>query len=125
MFVGTLSILVGWQWWTSNLGTLQPGRIYRSAQMGPSRLTETMDFADGRAAAGYRHPLLLMLDEFPTLGRMDVLQTALAPGGLPVMGDRIQLQQVLLNLLLKCRRGHAGGPAGAAQDGCPRHHRPP
>lgn len=37
-----------------------------------------MDFADGRAAAGYRHGLLLMLDEFPTLGRMDVLQTALA-----------------------------------------------
>lgn len=43
-----------------------------------SRLTEAMDFADGRAVAGYRHPLLLMLDEFPTLGRMDVLQTALA-----------------------------------------------
>jgi type IV secretion system protein VirD4 len=43
-----------------------------------SRLTEAMDFADGRAVAGYRHRLLLMLDEFPTLGRMDVLQTALA-----------------------------------------------
>jgi type IV secretion system protein VirD4 len=43
-----------------------------------SRLTETMDFADGGSVAGYRHPLLLMLDEFPTLGRMDVLQTALA-----------------------------------------------
>ena len=43
-----------------------------------SRLTEAMDFADGRTVAGYRHPLLLMLDEFPTLGRMDVLQTALA-----------------------------------------------
>src|SRR5205807_1322708 len=38
-----------------------------------SRLTEAMDFADGRTVAGYRHPLLLMLDEFPTLGRMDVL----------------------------------------------------
>jgi type IV secretion system protein VirD4 len=43
-----------------------------------SRLTETMDFAGGRTVVGYRHPLLLMLDELPTLGRMDVLQTALA-----------------------------------------------
>ncbi len=43
-----------------------------------SRLTETMEFAQGAPKPGHRHPLLLMLDEFPTLGRMDVLQTALA-----------------------------------------------
>jgi len=54
-----------------------------------SRLTEAMEFADGRTITGCRHPLLLMLDEFPTLGRMDVLQTALAY--LPGYGIRAYL----------------------------------
>jgi type IV secretion system protein VirD4 len=54
-----------------------------------SRLTESMDVAEGRTVARYRHPLLLMLDEFPTLGRMDVLQTALAY--LPGYGIRAYL----------------------------------
>jgi type IV secretion system protein VirD4 len=65
--------------------TVPPADIHRTRpllrlllQQIVSRLTEAMDFADGRAVAGYRHRLLLMLDEFPTLGRMDVLQTALA-----------------------------------------------
>ena len=36
------------------------------------RLTETLD------AAGRRHRLLLMLDEFPALGRLDFFESALA-----------------------------------------------
>jgi len=44
-----------------------------------SRLTETMDITTNPdAPATDRRQLLLMLDEFPALGRMDVLQTALA-----------------------------------------------
>jgi type IV secretion system protein VirD4 len=39
------------------------------------RLTESMDFG-GRTA--YRHRLLLLLDEFPSLGRLDFFETALA-----------------------------------------------
>ncbi|MBC3466847.1 conjugal transfer protein TraG [Pseudomonas sp. RW10S2] len=39
------------------------------------RLTESLDGSDGIAR---RHPLLLMLDEFPALGRLDFFETALA-----------------------------------------------
>ncbi|MCW0423965.1 conjugal transfer protein TraG [Xanthomonas sacchari] len=39
------------------------------------RLTESLDGADGSAR---RHKLLLMLDEFPALGRLDFFETALA-----------------------------------------------
>ena len=39
------------------------------------RLTERLD---GIAAGGRRHRLLLMLDEFPALGRLDFFETALA-----------------------------------------------
>lgn len=39
------------------------------------RLTESMEFG-GKTA--YRHRLLLLLDEFPTLGRLDFFETALA-----------------------------------------------
>jgi len=39
------------------------------------RLTESMDFG-GKTA--YRHKLLLLLDEFPSLGRLDFFETALA-----------------------------------------------
>jgi len=41
-------------------------------------LTERMSFLDGRSVAGYRHRLLLMIDEFPALGRLEVFQEALA-----------------------------------------------
>nr|MDQ2696385.1 type IV secretory system conjugative DNA transfer family protein [Pseudomonadota bacterium] len=41
------------------------------------RLTERMDFADGGPTAHYKHRLLLMLDEFAALGRLDFLQSAL------------------------------------------------
>ncbi|MDU1799369.1 MAG: type IV secretory system conjugative DNA transfer family protein, partial [Pseudomonas aeruginosa] len=39
------------------------------------RLTESLDGSDG---IGRRHKLLLMLDEFPALGRLDFFETALA-----------------------------------------------
>ncbi len=42
------------------------------------RLTETMSFEGGRAVAHYRQPLLLMLDEFPALGRLRFFQESLA-----------------------------------------------
>jgi len=42
------------------------------------RLTERMDFEDGRHVPRYRHRLLLMLDEFATLGRLDFFQTQLS-----------------------------------------------
>jgi type IV secretion system protein VirD4 len=41
-------------------------------------LTEKMDFRGGRSVAAYRHRLLLMIDEFPSLGRLDVFQESLA-----------------------------------------------
>ena len=42
------------------------------------RLTETMSFEDGRQVPHYQHPLLLMLDEFPALGRLRFFQESLA-----------------------------------------------
>ena len=76
--------------------TIPPSDIYRTRpllrlllQQIVSRLTETMDFGEGREGRPYRNPVLLMLDEFPTLGRMDVLQTALAY--LPGYGIRAYL----------------------------------
>jgi type IV secretion system protein VirD4 len=75
--------------------TIPPSDIYRTRpllrlllQQIVSRLTETMDFGEGRGDR-YRNPVLLMLDEFPTLGRMDVLQTALSY--LPGYGIRAYL----------------------------------
>jgi type IV secretion system protein VirD4 len=41
-------------------------------------LTSEMKFADGRSVAQYKHRLLLMIDELPSLGRLEILQTALA-----------------------------------------------
>ena len=40
--------------------------------------TTTMIYRDGRAVADYKHPLLLMLDEFPTLGRLEILAESLS-----------------------------------------------
>jgi len=42
------------------------------------RLTESMAFADGKSVAGYLHRLLLMIDEFPALGKLDIFAEALA-----------------------------------------------
>ena len=37
-----------------------------------------MDFSDGEENKGFKHRLLFLLDEFPALGKMDVLEKALA-----------------------------------------------
>ena len=41
-------------------------------------LTTTLNYKDGRAVSANRHPLLMMLDEFPTLGHLAVLGEALS-----------------------------------------------
>ncbi len=41
-------------------------------------LTAKMEFRDGRSVANYKHRLLLMIDELPSLGRLEILQSALA-----------------------------------------------
>ena len=43
-----------------------------------NRLTERLEYRDGRAIAGYRHRLLLMIDEFPSLGRLDMFAESLS-----------------------------------------------
>jgi type IV secretion system protein VirD4 len=40
-------------------------------------LAAKMDFKDGRSSEGYKHRLLLLLDEFPSLGKMDLFERAL------------------------------------------------
>lgn len=42
------------------------------------RLTEKMDFEDGSSVKGYRHRLLALIDELPSLRKLDVLQDGLA-----------------------------------------------
>jgi type IV secretion system protein VirD4 len=42
------------------------------------RLTERLEYRDGRAITGYRHRLLLMIDEFATLGRLDMFADSLS-----------------------------------------------
>lgn len=40
--------------------------------------TEEMGFEDGRSVASYKHRMLLMLDEFPALGKLELIEEALA-----------------------------------------------
>ena len=42
------------------------------------RLTESMEFKDGRGVDGFQHRLLLMIDEFPSLGKLDIFAESLA-----------------------------------------------
>jgi type IV secretion system protein VirD4 len=42
------------------------------------RMTEDMAFKDGQSVANYKHRLLLMIDEFPSLGKLDIFEEALA-----------------------------------------------
>ena len=42
------------------------------------RLTESMEFEDGRASTGHKHRLLLMLDEFMAFGKLEIFERALA-----------------------------------------------
>jgi len=41
-------------------------------------LADKMDFEKGRPVARYKHRLLMMLDEFPSLGKLEILQESLA-----------------------------------------------
>jgi len=41
-------------------------------------LADKMDFDKGRPVAHYRHRLLMMLDEFPSLGKLEIMQESLA-----------------------------------------------
>lgn len=41
-------------------------------------LADRMEFEGGRPRAHYRHRLLMMLDEFPSLGRLEIMQESLA-----------------------------------------------
>lgn len=41
-------------------------------------LTEKMEFKGGRSVAGFKHRLLLLIDEFPSLGKLEIFEQALA-----------------------------------------------
>lgn len=41
------------------------------------QLADRMTFQEGRSVAHYKHRLLAMLDEFPSLGRLDIMQESL------------------------------------------------
>ena len=65
-----------------------------------NRLTESMQFAHGRSVQTNRHRLLMMIDEFPTLGRMDGIVNAMgytAGYGIKfylIVQDKTQLNRV-------------------------------
>ncbi|MDL2285504.1 type IV secretory system conjugative DNA transfer family protein [Desulfovibrio sp. OttesenSCG-928-F07] len=42
------------------------------------RATEKMEFAGGTSVAGYKHRLLMMLDEFTALGKLEIMERAIA-----------------------------------------------
>ena len=41
-------------------------------------LADKMDFENGRPVAHYKHRMLMMLDEFPSLGKLEIMQESLA-----------------------------------------------
>jgi type IV secretion system protein VirD4 len=41
-------------------------------------LAKKMEFRDGRSIEGYKHRLLLLLDEFPSLGKLDLFEKAMS-----------------------------------------------
>ncbi|MDR3631433.1 MAG: type IV secretory system conjugative DNA transfer family protein [Desulfocapsaceae bacterium] len=51
-------------------------RIFMTQLLG--RLTEKMEFADGAGKAAYKHRLLLMLDEFTSLGKLPIVERGIA-----------------------------------------------
>jgi type IV secretion system protein VirD4 len=42
------------------------------------RLTEKMDFKDGQPIKSYKHRLLLLMDEFPALGKLELFEQSMA-----------------------------------------------
>lgn len=73
-------------------------RIFVAQLLG--RFTEHMEFAEGTSKAAYKHRLLLMLDEFTSLGKLAIIERAIAyMAGYGVKGyfivqDTKQLNQV-------------------------------
>jgi len=61
----------------SDLGRTRP-LVRMLLNQALQRLTEKLSYRDGRAVPHYRHPLLLMIDEFPALGRLGFFQDSLA-----------------------------------------------
>ncbi|MDL2260392.1 type IV secretory system conjugative DNA transfer family protein, partial [Deltaproteobacteria bacterium OttesenSCG-928-K17] len=51
-------------------------RIFVAQMLG--RITEKMEFEDGASKASYRHRMLLMLDEFTSLGKLSIVERAIA-----------------------------------------------
>ncbi|MDL2226468.1 type IV secretory system conjugative DNA transfer family protein [Deltaproteobacteria bacterium OttesenSCG-928-M10] len=51
-------------------------RIFVAQMLG--RITEKMEFEDGASKAGYKHRLLLMLDEFTSLGKLAIVERGIA-----------------------------------------------
>jgi type IV secretion system protein VirD4 len=51
-------------------------RIFVAQMLG--RLTEKMEFEDGTSKANYKHRMLLMLDEFTSLGKLAIVERAIA-----------------------------------------------
>lgn len=43
-----------------------------------SRRVEKMEFAEGRSVTGYKHRLLMMLDEFTAIGKLQIVEKAIA-----------------------------------------------
>ncbi|GAA5110013.1 type IV secretory system conjugative DNA transfer family protein [Bartonella jaculi] len=60
-----------------NLDRMRPLARLLLTQMVLS-LSDRMEFDDGRSKTNHKHRLLLMLDEFPTLGKLDIFEKALA-----------------------------------------------
>lgn len=59
-----------------NLDRMRPLARLLLTQMVLS-LSDRMEFDDGRSKTEHKHRLLLMLDQFPTLGKLDIFETAL------------------------------------------------
>lgn len=74
-------------------------------------LTESLEFRDGKPVAAYRHRLLLLLDEFPALGRLDFFESALA--FVAGYGMKVLLVVQSLNQLRK-----SYGPNNSIMDNC-------
>ncbi len=51
-------------------------RIFVAQMMG--RITEKMEFENGTSKAAYKHRMLLMLDEFTSLGKISIIERAIA-----------------------------------------------
>ncbi len=60
-----------------NLDRMRPLARLLLTQMVLS-LSDRMEFDDGRSKTSHKHRLLLMLDEFPTLGKLEIFEKALA-----------------------------------------------